>query len=294
MKIVFIILICSISLSGAIECEPNRLNVACVELRNSIYHEEFNRKNIQKDLDNFLEILKDIDSSSYISCNCADSLWVDSWQIDLKFKSEKESTHANFRLISSITETVDKANLNYELSSQSIETANDSFNYVIKRLNDKLSKKKQIYNLTTAEREYLKRERFTLLNSYFALIDDAEVEENVKVTILGALDNSNNFVANKLLNRIGRIEHSDQFYRMLGIIYRSSDSRPGEVKFQVLESINYRIEPEKLDFVLKGLSENLDKLTRKEKKRLKLILDKQNFEGYDFVQKLKGKLIKSR
>jgi len=189
---------------------------------------------------------------------------------------------------------IDIMNLASELRFENPKNLIDSFKYVVKRLGIKHSKKKYIYNLITAEIDFLKANKYEITTEYFKIIDNTESNPEIVDDIFVSLFSSNNQIADKIKSRIGSQQYEKHFYRMYGIINTSSSYEFPINQIDILKSINYQIEEAKVNFIIATLykykSNDLRKLKRKQKRRIRASLTNPYLETMESVIKLMNDL----
>jgi hypothetical protein len=271
------------------------LVTGCSELISSMYEEQFNYEGIQTQLSKFRKLLEKSTLEEYQNCNCADSLWVLNWKSQYHYlKNSPTKSYDTIQLLTNIIHDIDIMNLETELRFSKSKTLIDSFNYVVKRLGAKISKEKYIYFLITAELDFLKANKFLITDRYFELVDNKETDPEIVDVIFLSLFNSNNHISNKVKSRIGKQQYEKHFYRMYGIINTSSSDEFPINQTDILKSINYRIEEEKVNYIItsfyKYKSNDLRKLKRKQKRRIRAALTNPYLETMESAIKLMNDL----
>lgn len=272
---------------------------ACSKLSKSMYEQSFNYDKIKSNLELYQTRLSVSGINEYNNCNCADSLWILRHTHKYQYIKRTHSTILDtIQFLNNMSHKIDIMNLGRELRFENPKNLSDSLNYVIKRLGIKKSNEKYIYNLITAEIEFLKANKYLITDEYFKIIDNRKTDSEIVDDIFVSLFNSNNQIAERVQSRIGKKQYQKHFYRMYGIINSSSSSEFPKIQIDIFKSINYQIEEEKVSFIINSFykykSNNLRKLKRKQKKRIISSLKNPYLENMESVNKLLNDLKKSR
>lgn len=299
MKISALIIWAVITASNLPTClAQNRiLNDLCTKLKSSMLEDPFNLDRIKFNLELYEYKLKNSTISEYESCNCADSLWAIQYTRKYQIEQEPDSNIlSSIRFLNSVPGDIDRMNLRNELRLYEPKSIIDSLDLVLKRLKNKHTKEKHIYNLIGAEIEFLTSNKYTLKENYFQIIDNQKTDESITDNILLALYNSDNCISNRVKARIGQEQHRNHFYRMFGIITTSSSCKFPINHIHILKNINYKIEEEKVNFIIESLYKNksnsLRKIKKKHQNRILKALNNPYLENHKSVIKLKNDLNK--
>lgn len=279
------------------QAKKHSLADACTQLAVSMYQDEFNYERISSYLEEYRNLMQESSQAQYEACNCADSLWLKRNTHRYTYLKKTHSTDLDtIQFLNGMSHAIDGMNLQAELRFQKLDSQVDSFAYVIKRLKVKHGKKKYIYGLISAEMDYLKEHKFELREQYLRLIDNIQSDPTIVDNVLVAFFNSDDAISNEMKKRIGKAKFERYFYRMYGIINTSSSSKFPINQIEILENIDYKIEEEKLDYILQSFyTPNwLKEIESKDLERLKRILDDPKFKVLESIQKLKDTLEKSR
>lgn len=284
-------------ISNSIVAQTEGLKLACNDLKKSLYDLPFEYESVKSNLVVFQEKLKNSSELEYIDCNCADTLWStrNAHKYSLVWKTHSTDLDT-IQFLNSISHDIDHMNLAHEFKLEEIQNAKDSLDFVLNRLNLKYSRNKFIYNLINAEVEYLKREKYKLLDSYLEVVDDSIYQFEIEDALLLSLFNSNDLVEKKIKQRIGIKEHEQHFYRMYGVINTSSSKKIPENQLEILENINYDIGKEKIEFLLQSIFEisRNKKLKRKQRNRIERLLSVKKFEEFELTMKILGQIKNKR
>jgi len=287
----FILIILTVTSFIHCKAQEKSLEELCSILSSSMYEEPFDYNRINSNLSQYQSELKYSTREEYEKCNCADSLWVLRHTHKYQYIKRTHSTILDtIQFLNSMSHEIDKMNLNSELRFQKPKTLVDTFKIVIERLRIKQSKEKYIYNLITAEIDFLKTNKYSITDEYFKIIDNRKSDPEIVDDILVSLFNSNNQISNEIKSRIGKQQYEKHFYRMLGIINTSSSNEFPRNEIDILKAINYQIDEEKVNYIItsfyKKKSNDLRKLKRKQKRRIRATLTNPYLDTMESVIKL--------
>ncbi len=279
------------------QSQNETLTSVCSKLSKSLYEQSFNYQLIKSNLYSYEAQLQKSIQTEYENCNCADSLWVLRHTHKYEYIKRTHSTVLDtIQFLNSMSHEIDKMNLESEFRFQLPQNKIDSLEYVLSRLKIKYLKKKYIYNLITAEIEFLKKHRYELADNYFHIIDNKLSNPEIIDDLLLSFFNSNNQISDKIKNRIGKLKYDKYFYRMYGIINTSSSSEFPLNQLEILENMENSIDKEKVKFVLKSFyqQDRFRKMKRRNLNNLRRIISDPKFNKMESVDKLKSEIEKSR